>query len=154
LSCPRAPKAHRDGHGKFVLVPPLPSVHAVKKSGVLLPKINPKFARGLLCISAPVCSLLSSESRARGRDRRRDGTLMLLGVTGSLGRREKLGMVLHPQPEQPMAFAGVERPAPLAALPQTGSLQHEWRRCGKQRSRTLSERTALSDALAERKDEE
>jgi hypothetical protein len=26
-------------------VPPLPSVHAVKKSGGLLPKINPKFAR-------------------------------------------------------------------------------------------------------------
>ena len=44
-------------------------------------------------------------------------------------------MVLHPQPEQPMAFAGVEQPAPLAALPQTGSLQREWRRCGKQRCR-------------------
>jgi Family of unknown function (DUF6788) len=60
---------------------------------------------------------------------------MLLGVTEWLGRREKLGMVLHPQPEQPMAFAGVKRPAPLTALPQTGSLQRERRRCGKQRCR-------------------
>jgi hypothetical protein len=57
------------------------------------------------------------------------GTVLLLG------RREKLGMVLHPQPEEPMAFAGVERPVPLAGLPQTGSLQREWRRCGKQRCR-------------------
>jgi hypothetical protein len=40
-------------------------------------------------------------------------------------------MALHPQPEQSMAVAGVERPGPLAALPQTGSLQREWRRCGK-----------------------
>jgi hypothetical protein len=40
-------------------------------------------------------------------------------------------MALHPQPEQSMAVAGVERPVPLAALPQTGSLQREWRRCGK-----------------------
>ena len=31
-------------------------------------------------------------------------------------------MAPHPQPEQPMAFAG---------LPGTGSLQREWRRCGK-----------------------
>jgi hypothetical protein len=57
------------------------------------------------------------------------GTVLLLG------RKEKLDMALHPQPEQPMAFAGVERPAPLAALPQTASLQREWRRCGKQRCR-------------------
>jgi hypothetical protein len=55
---------------------------------------------------------------------------MLLGVTESLGRREKLGMALHPHPEQPMAFADFERPGPFADLPQTGSLQREWRRLG------------------------
>jgi hypothetical protein len=73
---------------------------------------------------------LALVNRARGRDRRRDGTLMLLGVTESLGRREKLGMALHPHPEQPMAFADFERPGPFADLPQTGSLQREWRRLG------------------------
>jgi hypothetical protein len=106
-----------------------------KKTGGLLPKINPKFARDF-CVfrrrCARYCHLrVGPEVAIEGVN----GTLRLLGVTESLGRREKLGMVLHPQPEQPMAFAGDERPAPLATLPQTGSLQREWRRCGKPRCR-------------------
>jgi hypothetical protein len=40
-------------------------------------------------------------------------------------------MALHPQPEQPMAFAGVEQPVPFDDLPQVCSLQREWRGCGK-----------------------
>ena len=52
-------------------------------------------------------------------------------VAESRGPREKLGMALHLQPEQPMAFAGVEQPMPFDDLPQICSLQREWRGCGK-----------------------
>ena len=51
--------------------------------------------------------------------------------------KEKLGMPLHLQPEQPMAFAGVEQPMPFDDLPQVCSLQREWRRCGKPSCRCL-----------------
>jgi hypothetical protein len=46
------------------------------------------------------------------------------------GDGDPLGLVVrHPRPERPMTFAG---------LPPTGSLQREWRRCGKPRCRCAS----------------
>ncbi len=52
-----------------------------------------------------------------------------------LVEEEKFAMALHPQPGQPVTFAGFERPGPFADWPQRCSLQKEWRRCGKSRCR-------------------
>ena len=101
--CPRGPRRPEVNEAlKFHEEPKIQWFVAQDQSGI---------RKGLLCISAPVRSVQSSENRVRGRDQRRDGTLMLLGVTESLGRREMLDMayILSPSSRWPSRASSGQR---------------------------------------------